>query len=395
MLERARSFRSALADETTWQASLAKAIGFEVAQHVRNRLALALVLFFIPTWLAIVDAVIPSDSVDYHSKVVGGPLSVDANELATVSGAINAVTLIIGFMMFAAVRRSSAFDQRLVLAGHSRAVLLLAKLAGLVLVAAVVAAYAGFVMAFFWDPRQPGLMVLSLFTSGLTYGGLGIVLGLALSTELAGMFVIIMVSLVDVMVQNPVINPADAQAVVRFLPTYGSMQAGAAAGFTDRGAAGYACLGPAWLTAFSLIGLVAFHRRTRDHARYAPATAPSAAVTITTRADGSLVVTSLAGPVVLCTRLPQCPSGCEAPVVPPARARRTGADTAQDDVTLPPAGRVPPQHPVSTPPPSTRRARSSGTGVPIRGRARARTPVDGSALRRSALRRADRDAPAG
>lgn len=329
-----KAYKATLDDQTTWQASLVKAIGFEVAQHLRNRLALALVVFFIPLWLGIVRGIIPSDTVEYHSRVVRGPLPVNANELAMVSGAINAVTLIIGFMMFAAVRRSSAFDQRLVLAGHSRACLLVAKLAGLVLVAAVVAAYAGLVMAMYWDPQQPGLMTLSLFTSGLTYGGLGIVLGLALSTELAGMFVIIMVSLVDVMVQNPIINPADTQAVVRFLPTYGSMQAGAAAGFTSRGAVGYASLGLVWLTAFGLIGLVAFHRRTRDHARHAPSAETSAAVTVSTRADGSLVVTSMAGPVVLCTRLAQCPTGCEAPTVPPptvppptvpapARPRRT------------------------------------------------------------------------
>lgn len=135
-------------------------------------------------------------------------------------------------------------------------------------------------------------MTWSLFTSALTYGGLGIVPRPALSTEPAGMFVIIMVSLVDVMVQNPIINPADTQAVVRFLPTYGSMQAGAAAGFTEEGAFGYACLGLLWLTVFGLIGLVAFHRRTRDHA---PAVPQQAAVTITTRADGSLVVTSSVG----------------------------------------------------------------------------------------------------
>jgi hypothetical protein len=126
------------------------------------------------------------------------------------------------------------------------------------------------------------------------------------------------------MVQNPIINPADTQAVVRFLPTYGSMQAGAVAGFTSRGAVGYALLGLVWLTGFGLIGLLAFHRRTKDHARHAPTTEPSATVTLTTRADGSLVVTSMVGPVVLCTRLAQCPSGCEAPEVPPpARPRRT------------------------------------------------------------------------
>lgn len=202
-----RAAKRSLDGRTTWWATLLKAIGFEITQHTRNHLALGLVVCFIPVWLGIVHAVIPHNTVEFHSQVLGHALRVDANELAMISGAINAVTLIIGFMQFAAVRRSSDFDQRLVLAGHPRSCMLVAKLVALVLTAVLTAVYAAIVMDLFWEPRQSLLMAFSLFTSALTYGGLGMVLGLALSTELAGMFVIIMVSLVDVMVQNPIINP--------------------------------------------------------------------------------------------------------------------------------------------------------------------------------------------
>jgi ABC-2 type transport system permease protein len=313
-----RAWLDDLAVATTWQAALLKAIAFEVAQHARNRLALLLVVFFIPGWLMVVHGVLPARTLDFHSAVVDGAVTVAADQLALISAAINAVTLIVGFMMFTAVRRSNDFDQRLVLAGYSRPCLLLAKLAALFLLAAGVSAYATLAMTFFCDPHSVPALGLSLFSSGLTYGGLGIVLGLAFSTELAGMFVIIMTSLVDVMVQNPVINPADGTGVLRYLPTYGAMQSGVAATFTDRGSVGHLLLGPLWFLAFALLALAAFHRRTRnraEHTELVPADATTAVVTLRSRPDGSLVVESRSGPVVLCSHL-----GCDDPCPPPQRA---------------------------------------------------------------------------
>lgn len=326
-----------LDERTTWQAILLKGIAFEVTQHSRNRLALALVVFFIPSWMGLVCAIIPAEPIDFHSWVVHSALRVDANELAMITGGINAVTLIVGFMMFASVRRSGDFDQRLVLAGYPRWCLLLAKAVGLLLVAAVVAVYAGLVMTVYWDPVQPWLLGFALFVGGLTYGGLGIVLGLVLSSELAGMFVIIMVSLVDAMVQNPITNPSSDLDVMRFLLAYGAMQAGTVAGFTDHGALGHALIGVAWLGLFAVVGFTAFHRRTRDHARRAPAVGEPAAVTVTRQADGSIAVRSFTGPVVLCSQLAQCPSGCTAAPAPAApapvarsrRPRRTVTATAE------------------------------------------------------------------
>ncbi|XVV07523.1 ABC transporter permease [Actinosynnema sp. CA-248983] len=329
-----KAFRASLDDRTTWQACLLKAVVFEISQHARNRLALALVVFFIPMWLGLVKGILPSNPVDFHSAVADGVLRVPANELATISGAINAVTLIIGFMMFAAVRRSSDFDSRLVLAGYSRACLLAAKLVALVVISVAVASYAGVVMTLYWDPRLPWWLGFSLFMSGLTYGGMGIVLGLVLSTELAGMFVIIMISLVDVMIQNPVINPTSSQDVVRFLPTYGAMQTGAAAGFTDQGSLGYASIALLWLVGFACVGVAAFYMRTKDHAQHAPVPetrgSTPAVVVVATRADGTLEVRSMSGPVVVCSHLAPCETKCEvpAPRAKPRAPRRSRSATA-------------------------------------------------------------------
>ncbi|MEV6907450.1 ABC transporter permease [Amycolatopsis sp. NPDC051071] len=313
-----RTWLDDLAVATTWRASLLKAVGFEISQHARNRLALLLVVFFIPFWLLVVHVVLPDRPLAFHSAVVDRSIDVDADQLVLVSGAINAVTLIVGFMMFTAVRRSNDFDQRLVLAGYSRPCLLLAKLIALALVAAVVSAYATVVMTFFCDPHSVWALDLSLLSSGLTYGGLGVVLGLALSTELAGMFVIIMTSLVDVMVQNPILNPAESVGVLRYLPTYGAMQSGVAATFTDSGSAGHLLLGPLWFLMFALLALAAFHRRTRNRVEHTELTSldtPAAVVTLRSGPDGSVVLESRSGPVVVCSHL-----GCENPCPPPRRS---------------------------------------------------------------------------
>ncbi|GAA5168045.1 MULTISPECIES: ABC transporter permease [Amycolatopsis] len=294
----ARRWRADVLGGTTWQAALLRAVGFETAQHLRNRLALTLVVFFIPVWLAIVRTIIPARPVAYLSRITDAPITVDAGRLALISAVLNATTLIIGFMLFATVRRAREFDQRLVLAGYPRPCLLLAKLIGLGLVALTVGGYATIVLSLYTDVRQPGLLFLSLVAGGLVYGGLGIALGVAVSTELAGMFVIIMVSLVDVMVQNPVINPGRNQTVLQFLPTYGPMQSAVAATFTDTGSFGYLMLGPLWLLVFALFGLSAFYLRTKDHTR-SEADAPTAAVTVRLLPDGTFEIESRRGPVVV------------------------------------------------------------------------------------------------
>jgi ABC-2 type transport system permease protein len=325
LLTRAQERKNALADDITWQASLLKAIGFEVAQHARNRLALALVVFFIPCWLGLVRAIIPGNPIDFHSRIVGHPVTVIADELGMISGAINAVTLIVGFMMFAAMRRSSDFDQRLVFAGYSRPCLLLAKLIALFLIVAVVAGYATITMSFFWEPQQAWLLGMSLLSSALTYGGMGIVLGVIVPTELAGMFAIIMISLVDVMVQNPIINPAEEQELVRFLPTYGAMQSAVAASFTSSSSLWYLMLGPLWLFAFALFGMLAFYLRTKDYTQHAELSkdqTTTATVILTARPDGTVRVESSSGAILVCSHLDSCAPNCAPPKV---KTETTGA----------------------------------------------------------------------
>lgn len=294
-----------------WHDSLSEATRYELSQHVRNRVAFALVVVFIPVWLTLVHVIIPDGPISFHHHVTGRAVELDSNRLAMISGAMNAVTLIIGFMMFSAVRRSSDFDRRLVLAGYARSALLLAKLLALTMAAAVVSLYATLVLLLFWGPHLVVPFFLSLMLSGLTYGGLGIVLGVVFRTELAGMFLIIMISLVDVMVQNPIITPSSTSDAIGLLPTYGAMQNAVGAAFTGDLSVGYFLLGLLWLGGSALFGLVAFQRRTRDHINRVDTPAPrelgaaerTATVLLAPGADGSLVVRSTSGPVLVCSCL--------------------------------------------------------------------------------------------
>jgi len=294
----------------TWSHSLVKAIGFELIQHGRNRFALGLVLGFIPFWLSLVDGIVMDKPIGFAYRPEHRLVTVLANQLTQITAADNAVSLIVGFMMFATTFRAGDFDQRLALAGFPRSSLLLAKLAALFAIAAVVAVYAWGVMCAYHEPERAWLLLVSLFTCGLTYGGIGVVLGVAVRTELAGMFLIIMLSLVDVMVQNPLLNPSSGGDALRLLPSYGSMQSGVAGSFTRDVPLEYLMLGPAWLGTFTLFGLVAFYVRTRDHARRAgggqmqqPPQSKTAVVVVTQQEDGTLAVKSSTGPVVLCSRL--------------------------------------------------------------------------------------------
>ncbi|WP_208615396.1 ABC transporter permease [Streptomyces rubellomurinus] len=254
------------------------ATGYALVEHLRNRLALALVVFFIPIWITLVYLVITNAPVPFLLRASDQVITVDGNHISKISGAVNAVTLIVGFMMFIATYRSAHFDQRVAMAGYPRAHVLAAKLSSLLLAAALICAYAVAVICCYWVPDQPVMLWLSLFGAALAFGGLGVMLGVALRGELEGMFLIIMLSLIDMGLQNPVANPASGNGIVRFLPSYGAMQAGVTSGFLPTAPGLHLLLGPMWLLGSALVASATFRLRTRDrrHTRHTILPRPSA-----------------------------------------------------------------------------------------------------------------------
>ncbi|MCY9784127.1 ABC transporter permease [Nocardiopsis sp. EMB25] len=240
---------------------------YALLEHLRNRLALVLVVFFIPTWITLVYLVIDGADVPFLLRATGETVVVHGNHVSKISGAVNAVTLIVGFMMFIVTFRSAEFDARLAMAGYPRTYLLAAKLTALLVAAALVCAYAVAVIRLYWAPEQPVMLWLSLLGAALAFGGIGVMLASLLRGELEGMFCIIMLSIIDMGLQNPVSNPASDSDIVTLLPTYGTMQTGVAAGFQDSVPVSHLFLGPLWFVCAVLVAATAFRLRTRDRRR--------------------------------------------------------------------------------------------------------------------------------
>ncbi|MFI6056201.1 ABC transporter permease [Streptomyces violascens] len=256
----------------THTALYATATRYALLEHLRNRLAMALIAAFIPTWIALAYCVIADLRVPFRLHETGQVLHPHGNELTSIAGAVNSITLIVGFMMFAATFTSGPFDRRLCMAGYRRTHLLLAKLTALTVISATVAVYATAITCAFWFPRQPLLFAATLFCASLTYGAFGIAFGALLSREVEGMFAIVMTSGLDTGLQNPVTTPGAADSsLVPFLPSYGSLQTAAAAAFSTSSVPGCLVVQLGWFAGAAAVGMLFFHRSTR---RLAPPSRP-------------------------------------------------------------------------------------------------------------------------
>lgn len=93
------------------------AVRFTMVEHARNRLAVALMVVFVPLWVTLARLTVGSSPVQFRLRATGEILAANGSRLTEITGAMNAITGIIGFMMFAATFSSGSFDQRLVMAG--------------------------------------------------------------------------------------------------------------------------------------------------------------------------------------------------------------------------------------------------------------------------------------
>lgn len=251
-----------------WWSCFGTAIRFALLEQLRNRLALAIVVFFVPVWISLAYEVAAETPVRFLVRTASHSVTLQGNVLTQISGALHALALIVGFMMFVATARSAPFDRRLVKAGYPRLCLALAKITSLLLVAATVAGYATVWMRTFWQPEQLALLATGLFTGALIYGGIGILLAAVLRSELAGMFLVIMVSFIDLALQNPIANPASDSAVLCYLPAYGAMQTAVTSATLHLVPWTHLALGLCWTLGTAAAGMTAFALRTRSrHAR--------------------------------------------------------------------------------------------------------------------------------
>lgn len=248
-----------------WWSCYATATRFALIEQARNRLALVILLFFIPIWISLAYAVMADTSVPFFVRPADQSVMVRASTLAQITGALQAIALLVGFMMFIATARSTHFDRRLVQAGYPRLGLVLAKVTSLALTAAAVAAYTTAWMQLYWRPEQLVLLAASLFLCALIYGGIGIMLAAVLRTELAGMFLLIMISFIDLGLQNPIATPVAGSSFLHVLPAYGAMQSAVTSVGLHMVPWSYLGLGLCWAVGTTATGIAAFVLRTRSH----------------------------------------------------------------------------------------------------------------------------------
>ena len=240
---------------------------YALLEHARNRLALGLLLVFVPLWFLIVGVMIPDTPVAFKLISTGMLVRVNGHDLTLVTAGFNALTLIVGFMLYATTRRNAGFDRRLVLCGYARSVLLLAKLSALAGVAVLVALYATVVLAAFWPSPTLPFVGLGFVSDALIYGALGVLLGVLVGSELAGFFILIMVSLMDTFLQAPVENPLANKPFLVAFPSYGPMQIAVTGGFRQTIPPAAILLSLAWVALFAALGVGIFAWRTRLRGR--------------------------------------------------------------------------------------------------------------------------------
>lgn len=247
---------------------LLTATRYALLEQGRNRLALGLLLVFVPLWYSLFLLVAQGTTLAIKDWSTSQLLSVDGGNLTLLSAGLNAITLIVGFMFFASTERGMTFNRRLVLSGYAQGVLVLGKLIALLVVTALVALYATLILFAFWrhgHPTQAPLVWFGFWCAALIYGGLGLLLGVLVTSELVGFFLVIMVSLIDTSLQNPLGNPLGNQPLLREFPSFGSMQLEVAGGFTRLCPWEDVGLSLAWFAGFAVLGLLIFWWRT--HAR--------------------------------------------------------------------------------------------------------------------------------
>ena len=238
---------------------------FALRNQSRNRLAGSLLVAFVPLWYLLMLAIAGHKPLTFRLFATGQILTVDGGQLTLISAGLNSLTMITGFAIFAAIRRTLAFDKRLVFAGYRQAILIAAKTCAIAVIAGGVALYTAAVLLAFWRPGTGGwLAIWAGFTvMALTYGALGLLLGVLVSGDLEGFFLIVMGGLMDTFLQNPLGNPLANKPILEWFPSFGPMQFAVGGAFAHQTLWVHLALGLAWAAAFAISGLLIFQIRTR------------------------------------------------------------------------------------------------------------------------------------
>ena len=238
---------------------------FALRNQARNRLAALLLVAFVPAWYLLMQAIAGHTPLTFRLYATGQVLTVDSGHLTLISAGLNSITMITGFAIFAAIRRTLAFDRRLVFAGDRQATLIAAKTCAIAVDRRRRRGlHRGDPARVLAPGRRGWLAIWAGFTvMALTYGAFGLLLGVLVKGDLEGFFLIVMGGLMDTFLQNPLGNPLANKPILEWFPSFGPMQFAVGGAFAHQALWGHLALGLAWAAAFAAGGLVIFQIRTR------------------------------------------------------------------------------------------------------------------------------------
>jgi ABC-2 type transport system permease protein len=246
---------------------LSTSIRFALIEKVRNRFALLLLLVFVPIWDVVLGLMVPRGPAEFKLQSTGTLIQIESHNLTLLTAGLNALTLIVGFMIFSATQEGWAFDKRLMRAGLRHSPAMLAKVIAIVVVSAMIALYATVILLIAW-PSVPFFPIwLSYSLDALIYGAFGLLLGVLVNSQLSGFFLIIMISLLDTFIQAPIYNPLANKSFLAFFPSYGPMQIGVSGGFGNTYTVVSVALSLGWAFAICIFALIIFWLRTRTRRR--------------------------------------------------------------------------------------------------------------------------------
>jgi ABC-2 type transport system ATP-binding protein len=100
-----------------------------------------------------------------------------------------------------------------------------------------------------------------------TYAAFGLLIGVLVRGDLEGFFffLIIMISMLDTFLENPVDNPLANKPILEFFPSYAPTQFATAGAFHHQVLGSMAALSLAWTAAFALLGLAVLRLRLPAH----------------------------------------------------------------------------------------------------------------------------------
>ncbi|MFC7139932.1 hypothetical protein ACFQMA_08805 [Halosimplex aquaticum] len=237
---------------------VATAVTMGVREFRRTPVLLAL-LAFLPAYIIGAFVLLVPD-VDVPATIDGTTVTVPMADFAAAFMTPVTVAILSGIVGLFLVQTSQAADDRLRLAGYSATDLVVSRVGTLALGTAVVAAASVLVAVLVFTPESILPFVAATLLVGLTYGILGVVVGIVLG-RLGGVYVMLFAPMVDVlMFQNPLAT--DAPKWTRLLPSHYATNALFDAAFTSGvdawdfgGAVAYAAV-------LLAIGVLVFYRAT-------------------------------------------------------------------------------------------------------------------------------------